>query len=148
MRRKDIVCLVIVQLRNVSLLLFLFQQSVEAEFRDCWNPGLIPNCLKGHISYPCYRCSICFLYYPGLRISDSVMGVLRIVLDQPDTRDTLWFEIPDNIGDTYFFVGDITIDASAIGILLFDHLLVYDLQSLGQENVSNSSVIPLWRSVP
>ena len=76
------------------------------------------------------------------------MGVLRIVLDQPDTRDTLWFEIPDNIGDTYFFVGDITIDASAIGILLFDHLLVYDLQSLGQENVSNSSVIPLWRSVP
>ncbi len=51
-----------------------------------------------------------------MRISDSVMGVLRIVLDQPDTRDTLWFEIPDNIGDTYFFVGDITIDASAIGI--------------------------------
>ncbi|MCE2503259.1 MAG: hypothetical protein J4G05_04260 [Chlorobi bacterium] len=92
--------------------------------------------------------SLCFLYYSGLRISDSVMGVLRIVLDQPDTRDTLWFEIPGNIRDTYFFVKDITVDASAMGILVSDHLLVYDLQSLGQENVSGSSVIPVWRSVP
>ncbi len=92
--------------------------------------------------------SLCFFYYSGLRISDSVMGVLRIVLDQPDTRDTLWFEIPGNIRDTYFFVKDITVDASAMGILVSDHLLVYDLQSLGQENVSGSSIIPVWRSVP